>query len=176
MKKFTFAVVVLLGITLSGCGASEDSSSSKIASIAKDKVCTLLTTAEVTKLVGKKVLSGELETKHTYPNASVCTWKSAINKMPLLVLTYYLNASSHTLDYYAPPLGAEYKIKKINGTKNESIAVVTSNKNNLFEVITRSGKNAILITAPFIEAKEGSKLWRYKVELANIAADRAKGE
>ena len=175
MKGFTFTAAVLLGIAISGCGASDGKSSVKSASVKKDDVCTLLTTAEVSQLVGEKVHDGKRDTKHVYPNTSVCTWTSVSHDMPLLLLTYNLHAFSHKLDYYAPPLDMGYTVKKLNGSTNESIAVLTSKK-SLFEVIVRSGENTVLLTAPYMEEKEGSKHWNSEIQLANLAAKRAKGK
>jgi len=175
MKKFTFTSVMLLALVFSGCGASDGKSSSKNSAVAKEDVCSLLTIAEVSKLVGEKVHDGERDTKHIYPNTSVCTWTSVSKDIPLLLLTYNLHASSHELDYYAPPLDMGYTIKKLNGSINGSIAVLTSKK-SLFEVIVRSDDNAVLLTAPYMEEKEGSKPWNSEIQLAELAAERAKGK
>ena len=176
MKKLFLTIAVLLGIFISGCGASGDASNGKDTSkndaVAKEDVCTLLTTAEVSKLVGEQVHKGTRDTKHTYPNTSVCSWTSVSHDMPLLVLTYNLQASSKNLDYYAPPSDMGYTIKKLNNSGNESIAVLTS-KQILFEVIVRSGENIVLLTAPYLKGKEGSKNWKNEVELAGFAAQRA---
>ena len=179
MKKSIVATAVLLGIFISGCGASGDASNEKAAAkstgVAKEDVCTLLTTSEVSKLVGEPVHEGERDTKHTYPNTSVCTWTSVSHDMPLLVLTYNLHASSHDLDYYAPPQDMGNTVKKLNSSGNESIAVLTS-KQTLFEVIVRSGDNAVLLTAPYLKGKEGNTYWQNEVKLAELAAQRASGK
>jgi len=179
MKKSVLTAAILLGIFISGCGASGDSSEGKVTSkstaVAKEDVCTLLTTSEVSKLVGEAVHDGKRDTKHTYPNTSVCTWTSVGHDMPLLVLTYNLHASSHDLDYYAPPLDMGYRAKKLNSSGNESLAVLTSEK-MLFEVIVRSGENAVLLTAPYLKAKEGSENWNSEVKLTDLAAQRASGK
>ncbi len=91
--------------------------------------------------------------------------------MPLLILTYYLHTSSHPLDYYAPP---ESQIQKLTGTSNEAIAVLGSNK-SLSEAIARSGDNAVLLMALYLESKEGSKNWDTQVKLTDMAAQRAAG-
>ncbi|RRS31759.1 MAG: hypothetical protein P794_03110 [Epsilonproteobacteria bacterium (ex Lamellibrachia satsuma)] len=177
MKKSVItAAAVLLGIAISGCGASGDASNGKSASessaVAKEDVCSLLTTAEVSQLVGEAVHNGKRDTKHIYPNSSACTWTSVSHDMPLLILTYNLHAASHDLDYYAPPGNA---VKKLNSSPNEAIAVLTS-KEELFEVIVRSGDNAVLLTAPYLTEKEGSPKWKDEVKLTEFAAKRAKGE
>ncbi|WP_295419085.1 hypothetical protein [Sulfurovum sp.] len=175
MKASTFTTAVLLAIAISGCGASDGKSSVENAAVSKEDVCTLLTTAEVSQLVGEKVHDGKRDTKHVYPNTAVCTWTSVSHDMPLLLLTYNVHTSSHKLDYYAPPLDMGYTIKELNGSPNEAIAVLTSKK-SLFEVIVRSGENTVLLTAPFLEEKEGSKLWNSEIQLAKLAAKRAKGK
>ena len=175
MNRFTFTAVVLLGIVISGCGASDGRASEKNNAVAKEDVCSLLTTDEVSKLVGKKVHNGERDTKHNYPNTSICTWLSVDHKIPLLLLTYNFHAASHELNYYAPPLDMGYTVKKLNDAGNESIAVLTSKK-SLFEVIVRSGDTVLLLTAPYLEEKEGSKTWNSEIQLANLAAERAKGQ
>ena len=179
MKKSLLIPAVLLGIFISGCGASDDASNEKVTSkstaVAKEDVCTLLTTSEVSQLVGEPVHEGKRDTKHTYPNTSVCTWTSVSHDMPLLVLTYNLRASSHDLDYYAPPQDMGYTVKKLNSSGNESIAVLTS-KQTLFEVIVRSSDNAVLLTAPYLKGKEGSGNWKSEIKLAELAAQRASGK
>ncbi|AKF24740.1 hypothetical protein YH65_04575 [Sulfurovum lithotrophicum] len=167
MKKSVIITAILLGITISGCGASGDASNSN--AIAKEDVCTLLTTAEVSNLVGEAVNEGKRDTKHTYPNASVCTWTSVSHNMPLLTLTYYLHTSAYALDHYALP-GSQ--IKKLNGTSNEAIAVLGVNK-KLSEVIARSGNNAVLLMSLSLESKEGSKNWNNEIKLTDLAAQRA---
>jgi len=175
MKKSLITTVILLGLFMSGCGASGDASNgntSQSTAVAKEDVCSLLTTAEVSKLVGEAVNKGKLDTEHIYPHTSVCTWTSVKHDMPLLVLTYYLNASSHDLDYYAPPGNA---VKKLKGSGNEAVVVLTSAQ-SLLEVIVRSGSNAILLMAPYLQAKEGGEKWKNEVKLTDLAADRAKGK
>lgn len=178
MKKSLLTAAVLIGLSISGCGASGDASNgnaSKSTTVVKEDVCSLLTTAEVSELVGEAVHDGKRDTKHTYPHTSVCSWTSVKHNMPRLILTYHFNDSSHDLDYHAPPLDMGYAIKKLNGTSNEAIAVLTS-KQNLAEVIVRSGDNVILLTAPYLEEKEGSKKWKDEVKLTDLAAERAKGK
>ncbi|BAF72205.1 DUF3558 domain-containing protein [Sulfurovum sp. NBC37-1] len=173
MKKSVITAAILFGMAISGCGASSDASNgsaSKGSAVAKEDVCTLLTTAEVSQLVGEAVHDGKRDTKHTYPNSSACTWTSVSHDMPLLILTYNQHAASHDLAYYAPPGNA---VKKLNSAPNEAVAVLTS-KQNLFEVIVRSGNNAILLIAPYLKVKEGSDKWKNEVKLTDLAAERAK--
>jgi len=175
MKKSVIITAILLGLSMLGCGASGDASNgnaSQSNAVAKEDVCSLLTTEEVSNLVGEAVNMGKLDTKHVYPHASVCTWTSVKHNMPRLVLTYYLNASSHDLDYYAPPGNA---VKKLKGSGNEAVVVLTSAQ-ELLEVIVRSGSNAILLMAPYLQAKWGSEKWKNEVKLTDLAADRAKGK
>jgi len=127
MKKSVITAAVLLGISISGCGASGDTSGSN--AMAKEDVCTLLTTAEVSQLVGEPVHDGERDTKHSYPNSSACTWTSVSHDMPLLILTYNQHAASHDLSYYAPPGNA---VKKLNSAPNEAVAVLTSKEKEIF--------------------------------------------
>jgi len=179
MKTHIVTTAILLGIFISGCGASGDSSDGKVpsksAAVAKEDVCTLLTTSEVSQLVGEAVHDGKRDTKHTYPNTSVCTWTSVSHDIPLLLLTYNLHATSYDLDYYAPPLDMGYSVKKLNSSGNESIAVLTSEK-ILFEVIVRSGDNVVLLTAPYLREKEGSANWNSELKLTELAAQRAGGK
>ena len=175
MKRIIVITAVLFGISISGCGASGDASNdkgvSKSVTVAKEDVCTLFTTLEVSKLVGEQVHAGERDTKHSYPNTSVCTWTSVSHDMPLLILTYYLHTSDYGLDHYAPPSSTT---KKLNTLKNESIVVLTLDQ-TLLEVIVRSGNNVILLMAPYLKAKEGNSHWDNELNLANLAAERAKG-
>jgi len=172
MKRNILAAV-FAAIFIAGCGTAGDGADKKTVSkssgVAKENVCTLLTTAEVSKLVGEPVHEGEMDTKHIYPTTSVCTWTSVSHDMPLLTLTYYLNTSSHDLNYYAPPSSS---VEKLTIPKYESIAVLTS-RHTLLEVIVRSGSNAILLMAPYLESKDGSTAWKSEVDLANLAAQRA---
>ena len=175
MNKIIIIAIVLLGIFISGCDASGDASNNKSTSgkvaVAKEDVCTLLTTAEVSKLLGEQVHAGERDTKHNYPNTSVCTWTSVSHDMPLLTLTYYLHTSDHDLDHYAPPSSPT---RKLNTSKNESIVVLTSDQ-DLLEVIVSSGNNVVLLMAPYLKAKEGNVHWNNELDLANLAAERALG-
>lgn len=169
MKRAVISAVAILALFMSGCDTSGNEI--KKSAVAKEDVCNLLTTAEVSNLVGEAVHDGKRDTKHNYPNASSCTWTSASHDVPLLILTYYLHTSSHPLDYYAPP-GSQ--IQKLTGTSNEAIAVLGSNK-SLSEAIARSGDNAVLLMALYLESKEGSKNWDTQVKLTDMAAQRAAG-
>jgi len=193
-KNFQWLILSIMIFFLIGCGGGGSDNNKSIQNlqennlsdysdiefqdgIEKEEVCSLLSEEEVSHLVGKSVNQGKLDTEHIYPHASVCSWTSKENGIPLLILTYYLNASSHSLDYYAPPqLGATKDIiKEQNGTANETITVATS-KNTLYEVISRSGNNAVLLYLPYLEPKEGSKEWKEAITLSNQIANRAKGE
>jgi len=170
MKK-SLIVALILGLSISACGASKNSG------MYKEKVCSLLSTQEVTNLIGEEVNKGQRDTKHKYPNASSCIWTSAKNSMPRLILTYYLNASKKELKHYAPPqFGAQKDIiKKQNGTPNETITVATSD-NDIYEVIVRSKDNAVLLMPLYLNTKGGSKKAKELINLANEVANRAKKE
>ena len=153
--------------------SSVNSSSSSKSSIDKNDVCSFISTQEASQLVGQPVKKGELDTEHSYPNAAVCSWDSTQYGTPQLILTYYLGADSHTLDYYAPPGTTS---ENVSGWSDEALAVYSDNTSaNLIEAIVRSGKNALLLMAPYVQAPRGSQKYTEWFSLADKAAQRAGG-
>ena len=169
MKRLFFLTVLISALMFSGCNEDD-----KPIGLAKDKVCSLLTTAEASAFIGKPLNDGKKD-KHSYPNASSCIWTSKKINMPELTLTYYIKAKSKRLEHYAPPSSMmQTKILKVDNSANETIAV-TSNKNeHAVEFIARSNNNAVLIMPLYINIPKNSAKWKEAVELVNKIANRAK--
>jgi len=169
MKKLFFSTVLISALFFSGCSGSDMPTG-----LAKDKACSLLTTAEASTFIGKPLNDGKKD-KHNYPNASSCTWTSKKTNMPELILTYYIKAKSKKLEHYAPPSNMmQTKVLKVDNSENETIAVVSNKNEHAVEFIARSGNNAVLIMPLYIVIPKNSAKWKEAVELVNKIADRAK--
>jgi len=169
MKKLFFSTILISALMFSGCNEDD-----KPTGLAKDKVCSLLTTAEVSTFIGKPLNAGKKD-KHNYPTASACVWTSKKTNMPELTLTYYIKAKSKKLEYYAPPSNMmQTKVLKVDKTENETIAVVSNKNEHAVEFIARSGNNAVLIMPLYIDIPKNSAKWKEAVVLVNKIANRAK--
>jgi len=170
-RILSFSLLLVAALT-AGCGG-RDSADAAQSGVAKEEVCSLITTKEASALIGQAVHDGKRD-PHEYPNASSCIWTSVDKGLPVLILTYFQNASSHTLDYYAPVIGG-YTTEPLGGLSGDGVAVLTS-EGVLAVVIMRSGRNAVLLTAPYQKGTKGDAAWNAEINLADIAARRAKSE
>jgi len=169
MKNKILIISAVLAFMFSGCNGDN-----KTTGLAKDKVCSLLTAAEASTFIGKPLNAGKKD-KHNYPTASACVWTSKKTNMPELTLTYYINAKSKQLDYYAPPSNMmQTKVLKVDNTANETVVVVSNKNGHATEFIARSGNNAVLIMPPFVDIPKNSVKWKEGVKLINKIANRAK--
>ena len=169
MKNKILIIAAISALMFSSCDGDN-----KTAGLAKDKVCSLLTTAEASNFIGKPLNDGKKD-KHTYPTASSCVWTSKKTNMPELTLTYYIKAKSKKLEHYAPPSNMmQTKVLKVGNSANETIAVVSNKNEHAVEFIARSGNNAVLIMPLYVKIPKNSAKWKEAVELVNKIANKAK--
>jgi len=169
MKDKLLIAVVISTLMFNSCNGDN-----KTTGLAKDKVCSLLTTVEASSFIGKPLNDGKKD-KHNFPTVSACVWTSKKTNMPELALTYYIKAKNKQLDYYAPPSNMMHTIVlKVDNTANETIVVVNNKNENAIEFIARSGNNVVLIMPPYTKIPKNSAKWKEAVELINKIANKAK--
>ncbi|MGB5985225.1 MAG: hypothetical protein WBG37_07955 [Desulfobacterales bacterium] len=167
-------VLLLTGLgTALFCSGENARAADKTPAVARVDPCTLVTHTEAERLIGETLQPGQLDTR--MPHLSSCVWTGAKGS-PKLILQHWPEVKGALESWLGA--GDESKVLPLEGLSGEAIAAIQKGnpqyniKPGLSLVAVRSKASVVSLSAPFLEAAEGSEPYNQMISLADTAARR----
>ncbi len=176
-SRTSMAIYLVAGLLLAGCSNNdEERDSASVGKVSSSSVdpCSLLDHAEAESLAGLKLSPGEIDTSLPNQDVHACVWKKPIGS-PAVLLHYWSNTDK-PLDNWVL---SGYEVKQLHGLSGEAIAVIQKAKpefgikRGLVMVVIRSNSGVMTLSAPYLNADDGSVAFDNAIQIASIVAAKA---
>jgi len=176
-SRTSMAIFLVAGLLLAGCSNNdEERDSASVGKVSSSSVdpCSLLDHAEAESLAGLKLSPGEIDTSLPNQDVHACVWKKSIGS-PAVLLHYWSNTDK-PLDNWVL---SGYEVKQLHGLSGEAIAVIQKAKpefgikRGLAMVVIRSNSGVMTLSAPYLNADDGSVAFDNAIQIASIVAAKA---
>ncbi|RTZ61597.1 MAG: hypothetical protein DSZ33_00735 [Gammaproteobacteria bacterium] len=177
IKNFLPVLVLagVSGLSVAACGQKpETHDAAAIKAAAHVNPCHFLDQSAVETLAGMKLQPGAIDKSLPNPRVAGCQWTKPTGA-PAIQLQYWPKTKAPLTNWAFP----DYDSKALTGHYGETLAVIAKAnpqlgvKRGLASVIMRTGEGVIVLTAPYLQAPEGSAAFDQALKLADAAAAKA---